>query len=70
MRPGPSSRHAQGALPSYLGHCASLRDCGLAFEWLRANCNVPISVSRVGMVEKTFDVDGCIIILHGDQRKY
>ena len=38
---------------NYLGHCSSLRDCGLAFEWLRANCNVPISVSRVGMVEKT-----------------
>ena len=38
---------------NYLGHCTSLRDCGLAFEWLRANCNVPISVSRVGMVEKT-----------------
>ena len=38
---------------NYLGHCASMRDCGVAFEWLRDNCNVPISVSRVGCVEKT-----------------
>ena len=51
--PVPSSRDAPGALRELPRALYVSRDCGLAFEWLRAAATCPSVFRRVGMVEKT-----------------
>ncbi|KAH8095108.1 dynein light chain binding protein [Aureococcus anophagefferens] len=43
----------RGHFSKYLGSCKSLREPGIAFEFLRGSCGQPLAVTRVGSVENT-----------------
>jgi len=43
----------RGHFAKYLGSCKSLREPGIAFEFLRGSCGQPLAVTRVGSVENT-----------------
>ena len=51
----------EGHFKRYLGECKSLRESGIAFDFLRTQCVVPINVTRVGSTEKALSLLGALL---------